>query len=403
MSEQKAVVVEDVSKMFRLYKERNNSVKAALMRGRRAIHEDFWALKGVSFDVPKGETFGLIGENGSGKSTMLKVLTKILRPDGGRSEVNGKVSALLELGAGFHPELSGRENVYLNGAILGLGKKEIDRRFDEIVDFAGIGPFIDEPVKNYSSGMYVRLGFSVAINVDPEVLLVDEVLAVGDEAFQRKCSEKFADLKYDGKTIVLVSHSMHSVQNICDRVAWFEHGKLLGIGEPREIIEEYTSTVQVDRETDEGGHKRWGSGEVKVSHVELIDHHGGATTRLRAGERATIRISYDAAEPVTEPGFSFFINQLNGTPVSGPNSVAADCVPDKIEGRGVVEVVLDPLRLLPGTYDLTAVVADRTLLHEYDHLQNIVRFDVERGPIHEDWGVVSLHPRWRIGDLEGET
>jgi ABC-2 type transport system ATP-binding protein len=175
--------------------------------------------------------------------------------------------------------------VYLNGAILGLGKKEIDRRFDEIVDFAGIGPFIDEPVKNYSSGMYVRLGFSVAINVDPEVLLVDEVLAVGDEAFQRKCSEKFADLKYDGKTIVLVSHSMHSVQNICDRVAWFEHGKLLGIGEPREIIEEYTSTVQVDRETDEGGHKRWGSGRAGHGAGILLLHQ---PAQRDAGQRAEL-------------------------------------------------------------------------------------------------------------------
>jgi ABC-2 type transport system ATP-binding protein len=403
MSAEPAVVVDDVSKKFRLYKERNNSLKAALMRGRRAVAEDFWALKHVSFEVPRGETFGLIGENGSGKSTMLKCLTKILRPDGGRLEVRGKISALLELGAGFHPELSGRENVYLNGAILGLSKREIDRRFDAIVDFAGIAAFIDEPVKNYSSGMYVRLGFSVAINVDPEVLLVDEVLAVGVENFQRKCSEKFADLKAEGKTIVLVSHSMFSVQNICDRVAWFEHGKLLATGEPRDVIEEYTSTVQVDRETAASGHPRWGSGEVKLTLVELIDHTGTAGTRVHSGERVMIRIHYETTEPVTEPGFSLFIATVNGAPVTGPNSVAAGCVPDKLDGTGVVEVVIDPLTLLAGTYDLTVVVADRTLLHEYDHLQNVIRFDVERGDIREDWGVASLHPRWRIGDLEGET
>ena len=197
------------------------------MRGRRVIAEDFWALRDVSFEVYEGETFGLIGENGSGKSTMLKCLTKILRPDEGTVAVNGKVSALLELGAGFHPELSGRENVFLNGAILGLSQKELRRRFDEIVDFAGVGAFIDEPVKNYSSGMYVRLGFSVAINVDPDVLLVDEVLAVGDEAFQRKCNEKFAELRNQGKTIVLVSHGLGTVQNLCDRVAWFSHGHLM--------------------------------------------------------------------------------------------------------------------------------------------------------------------------------
>ena len=398
-----AVVVDDVSKMFRLYKERNSSLKAALMRGRRAVHEDFWALRDVSFEVPTGQTFGLIGENGSGKSTMLKCLTRILRPDKGSVAVHGKVSALLELGAGFHPELSGRENVYLNGAILGLSQREIRRRFDDIVGFAGIEQFIDEPVKNYSSGMYVRLGFSVAINVDPEVLLVDEVLAVGDEAFQRKCSEKFADLKNEGRTIVLVSHSMVSVQNICDSVAWFEHGHLKTIGTPRDVIEEYTGTVQTDRSLDQGGHPRWGSGEVRVDSVELIDHRGRSGTRLRTGESAMLRIHYETSEPVAQPGFSFFFNTINGMPVTGPNSVAAGCVPDKIDGRGVVEVTIDRLRILPGTYDLTVVVADHTLLKEYDHRQNLIRFDVERGDIHEDWGVVSISPQWRIGDLRGST
>ncbi len=398
-----AVVVDDVSKKFRLYKERNNSLKSALMRGRRAISEDFWALKNVSFEVPTGETFGLIGENGSGKSTMLKCMTKILRPDGGTIDVRGKVSALLELGAGFHPELSGRENVYLNGAILGLSQKEITRRFDSIVEFAGIAPFIDEPVKNYSSGMYVRLGFSVAINVDPEVLLVDEVLAVGDEAFQRKCSEKFADLKQAGKTIVLVSHSMFSVQSICDRVAWFEHGNLRAIGTPRDVIEEYTGTVQLDRSIDGEGHPRWGSGEIKITKVELVDHTGSAGARVHTGERATLRLHYETAEPVKEPGFCFFITTVNGNPVTGPNSVGAGCVPDKLDGKGVVEIVMDPLRVLPGTYDLTTVVADRTLLHEYDHRQNVLRFDVERGDIFEDWGVMSASPRWHIGDLEGSS
>ncbi len=399
----RAVVVTGVSKMFRLYKERNNSLKAALMRGGRAVSEDFWALRDVSFEVPTGETFGLIGENGSGKSTMLKCLTRILRPESGTIEVNGKVSALLELGAGFHPELSGRENVYLNGAILGLSQREIRRRFDGIVDFAGIEQFIDEPVKNYSSGMYVRLGFSVAINVDPEVLLVDEVLAVGDEAFQRKCSEKFSDLKNEGKTIVLVSHAMSQVQNICDHVAWFEHGQLKTIGKPRDVIEQYTGTVMSDREVGDAANPRWGTGEVRITEVELVDHNGNVGDRVTTGERVRLRLHFEAPEPVAQPGFCFFFTTLNGAPVTGPNSVAAGCVPDKIEGRGVVEIDMDPFRILPGTYDLTVVVADRTLLKEYDHRQNVLRFDVERGGIHEDWGVVSVHPHWRIGDLDGST
>ena len=214
------VVVENVSKKYRLYRERNNSLKIAIMRGGRAKVDMFWALQDVSFEVYEGSTTGLIGENGSGKSTMLKCLARILRPDTGSVSVTGKMSALLELGAGFHPELSGRENVFLNGAILGLKQKELAAKFDDIVDFAGIGQYIDEPVKNYSSGMYVRLGFSVAINVEPDILLVDEVLAVGDEAFQRKCLERFADLKNSGKTVIIVSLSIGSVINMCDHVIW---------------------------------------------------------------------------------------------------------------------------------------------------------------------------------------
>src|SRR3954452_16576169 len=275
-----AVVVDAFSKRFRLYHERNQSLKAALMRGRRAIVDEFWALEDVSLEVPKGSTFGLIGENGSGKSTLMKCMAKILRPDKGKLTVDGKVSALLELGAGFHPELSGRENVYLNGAILGLSQKELRGKFDEIVDFAGVGQFIDQPVKNYSSGMYVRLGFSVAINVDPDVLLVDEVLAVGDEAFQRKCNEKFSDLKSAGKTIVLVSHSMGAVHNLCDEVAWFSHGRIKMQGPARRVIDQVYGRVQVDREVDEAsGNSRWGSGEGRIENIELLNADGKSVTR----------------------------------------------------------------------------------------------------------------------------
>jgi ABC-2 type transport system ATP-binding protein len=397
-----AVVVDHVSKKYRLYKERNQSLKAAIMRGRRAISEEFWALKDVSFDVPQGITFGLIGENGSGKSTMLKCLARILTPDEGSTRVEGKISALLELGAGFHPELSGRENVFLNGAILGLKQKELQRRFDEIVDFAGIEAFIDEPVKNYSSGMYVRLGFSVAINVDPDVLLVDEVLAVGDESFQRKCNEKFAALRSDGKTIVLVSHAMGSVQSLCDQVAWFEHGHLKSLGKPKEVIEAYTGQVDVHRTYDENGNVRWGTGEARIVHVELLGRDGRPAQPIRTGDPLVIRLHWEAAEPVAAPGFAVSISTIEGLALSHPSSVDADCVPEKIEGRGFADIEFDVLRLLPGTYDLTVVLSDRTKFHTYDQRDNLVRFDVERGPLYEQGGRVSLGPRWRIGDLVGE-
>jgi ABC-type polysaccharide/polyol phosphate transport system ATPase subunit len=214
------ITVDDVSKQYRLYHERNQSLKAALMRRARVKYEEFWALRDVSFEVPEGGTFALIGENGSGKSTLLKCMAHILRPEKGRIETHGKISALLELGAGFHPELTGRENIFLNGSILGLSKRQLNQRFDEIVDFAGLEHFIDTPVKNYSSGMYVRLGFSVAINVDPDILLIDEVLAVGDAEFQRKCLEKFDDFRESGKTVVIVSHAVDSIRNLCDTVGW---------------------------------------------------------------------------------------------------------------------------------------------------------------------------------------
>jgi ABC-2 type transport system ATP-binding protein len=392
------VVVEavNVSKKFRLVKERNNSLKATIMRGRRVVAEDFWALRDVSLGVRQGETFGLIGENGSGKSTMLKCLTRILRPDQGTVRVEGKVSALLELGAGFHPELSGRENVFLNGAILGLSQKELRRRFDEIVEFAGVEEFIDEPVKNYSSGMYVRLGFSVAINVDPDVLFVDEVLAVGDEAFQRKCQEKFTELRQSGKTVVMVTHGMAAVQNLCDRAAWFSHGKLMKIGSSREVVEAYTETVQVDRRTDEDGHERWGTGEGRIVKVELGGQNGSTPARLHCGSPARIRLHYEMDQPIEKPVFALSIQTLSGWEVSGPTSRDVDCVPDKLEGKGHVDILFDTLRLLPGTYDLSVSLRDYGMVHAYDVRKEVMRFDVERGPLREQAGVFALDGQWKV-------
>ena len=238
-----AVEVDHVSKRFRLYKERNMTIKSAIMRGRRSVHEDFWALTDVSFQVPVGSTFGLIGSNGSGKSTLLKCLSKIYYPEKGSISERGKLAALLEVGSGFHHELSGRENIFLNGSILGMSRKEITRKFDEIVEFSGVEQFIDQPVKNYSSGMYVRLGFSVAIAVEPEILVVDEVLAVGDAEFQEKCRQKFLEYKSAGKTVILVSHSMDTVKQMCDQAAWLNHGSLVAVGDAEPTIAAYLDSL----------------------------------------------------------------------------------------------------------------------------------------------------------------
>jgi ABC-type polysaccharide/polyol phosphate transport system ATPase subunit len=391
------VVVDRVSKKYRLYRERNQSVKIALLRGRRARVDVFWALDDVSFEVAQGSTTGLIGENGSGKSTMLKCLAKILRPDKGYVKTTGKLSALLELGAGFHPELTGRENVFLNGAILGLKTKELQARFDNIVDFAGIGRFIDEPVKNYSSGMYVRLGFSVAINVEPDILLVDEVLAVGDEAFQRKCLERFTELKNNGKTVIIVSHSMQSVVNMCDHAIWFKKGHKMADGKPREVVEAYTGSIVLGEHRPAERGDRWGSGEARIERVECLDRTGLSTTRVGSGEPLTVRLWYTTSEPVARPVFSVSVKTLQGVVISCPTTREAELVPEKLDGAGWVDLRLNQLPLLPGTYDISASVVDYTLAHVYDMRRNVLRIDVDRKGPTEPEGIVTMGGRWSFG------
>jgi len=235
-----AIVVDHAWKRFRLYRERNRSLKSAIMRGRRsAIEREFWAIRDVSFEVQHGETLGVIGRNGSGKSTLLKTLARILTPDRGAVRTSGRVAALLEVGSGFHPELTGRENIFLNGSILGMSRREVTSQFDGIVEFSGVGAFIDQPVKNYSSGMYVRLGFSVAVHVKPDILLVDEVLAVGDAEFQERSQARFRELTRSGRTVVIVSHGLDDVRALCTRTAWLDHGELRQIGATGDVVDAY--------------------------------------------------------------------------------------------------------------------------------------------------------------------
>jgi len=390
-----AITVDGVSKRYRLYNERNQSLKATLMRGRRARYEEFWALREVSFEVAEGSTFGLIGENGSGKSTMLKCMAKILRPDKGSIATRGKISALLELGAGFHPELSGRENVYLNGAILGLTKRQIDQRFDEIVDFAGLEHFIDTPVKNYSSGMYVRLGFSVAINVEPDILLIDEILAVGDADFQRKCGEKFEDLRSRGKTIVIVTHALANVRNLCDEIALLEHGDLRRVGPAADVIDEYIGDVMSKRINAGERGDRWGSGEAIVDHIEMVDTSGEPVKRVRTGDAVIFRLHFSATEQIEQPVFGIGVHQLSGVYVGGGSTRDEEKVPEKMDGTGFVDFRIDRLMLVPGTYDLSASVLSYSLTHTFDYRHRAFRFDVESGtPRADEDGMVALGGTW---------
>lgn len=390
-----AIEVRDLWKHFRLYHERNQYLKAAILRGRRARYEEFWALKGISLEIPSGMTLGVIGSNGSGKSTLLKCLTGILVPERGEVHLHGRVSALLELGAGFHPELSGRENVFLNGAILGLTHREIMKRFDDIVEFAGLADFIDTPVKNYSSGMYVRLGFAVAANVEPEILLIDEVLAVGDESFQRKCAERIEEFRREGRTIVFVSHGLNLVEQLCETVAWIDHGELKLLGPAGDVISSYQGVShQAQRLQGETG-ERWGSGEVTITKVTISDRDGNETSLLKTMEDARFEIEVESHTPIQDFLVGLRIDSLNGHHIWGSNSRRSGKALGSLNGKAKITVDMPAMPLLEGVYDLTVAVTDQTEMHPYDHWEKRLRFEVRQHRVF-DVGDVHIESKWNV-------
>lgn len=390
---QNAVVVDDVWKNFRLYKEKNQFIKAAILRGRRARYEEFWALKGVSFEVPVGSTFGIIGSNGSGKSTMLKCLARILVPDKGSVTINGRVAPLLELGAGFHPELSGRENVFLNGAILGLTKREITKRYDGIVEFAGLNSFIDTPIKNYSSGMVIRLGFAIAVNVDPEILLIDEVLAVGDSAFQLKCMEKIEEFRALGKTIIFVSHGLSQVEQLCESALWLEKGDMRRIGPSAEVVAEYSAESHGARPQGPKQRNRWGSGEIQIASVRLVDAHSNEVAVIRSGDDMWMEVEGTSLHPDAEFGVRLRINHLHGQQVTLTSSRRSGT--SFVTGNRAfrVRVKLPNVNLLAGTFDASLTITDANEIHEFDHLEKVLRFDVDQGALLDE-GLINFSPVW---------
>jgi ABC-2 type transport system ATP-binding protein len=299
-----AIEVHDLSKRFRVFREKPTSVKQRVLTA-HARAEDFWALQNITFDVVEGSTFGLIGHNGSGKTTLLKCIAGILRPTSGRILQRGRLAALLELGAGFHPELTGRENVYLNASFLGLSRKETDKAYDAIVDFAEIEDFMDNQVKFYSSGMLVRLGFAVAVHVDPEVLLVDEVLAVGDEAFQAKCIARVREFQREGRTIVLVTHALDTVREICDRAAMLHHGDLHALGRPDDVVREMRYVLL--GVTDPGFVPEQGTREAEIAEVQLVRADGRGEGPVRIGDPLTIAIDVRMNEPVDDLDVDFAV------------------------------------------------------------------------------------------------
>lgn len=394
-----AIEVVNVSKRFRLYRDRNQSLKATILRGKRASFEDFWALRDVSFEIPVGSTFGLIGENGSGKSTMLKCAANILTPNTGKIVHHGRIAALLELGSGFHPELSGRENVYLNGSILGLTRLEIDRAFDSIVDFSGIESFIDQPVKNYSSGMYVRLGFAIAIHIEPEILMVDEILAVGDAAFQRKCMEKFNQFRDEGRTVVMVSHAMGSLKEMCDHVAWLDHGKLVAEGEASAVTDQYIAATTQDRLETPATHENvdeYGTGEIVVERVDMVGSAGVETLKFRTGDPVTLKINFHAREPVDNVVFGLSIHTTGGVHVWSAQTSDRGPQLNRLSGKGIIELQIPELLLNPGVFDLWVNITNSTHHHEFHMIRGVKRFDVTPGDRHEGEGLVVMGSSYRV-------
>jgi ABC-type polysaccharide/polyol phosphate transport system ATPase subunit len=405
----KVIVARDVTKTYRRFAHQNQfkTLKSALLTGSLLSDlkpdETFTALEGVSFEVPAGSTFGVIGANGSGKSTLLKLLAGITRPTRGTLAVDGRISALIELGAGFHPEISGRENVYINGIMLGLNRREVEERFDEIVEFAEMRRFIDAPVKTYSSGMYMRLGFSVAIHVEPEVLLIDEVLAVGDEAFTRKCLDKIGEFRRRGRTILIVTHSLGLVEKMCDDVLWLRQGKVAAEGDPKRVVDAYLSFVaggeeallsrshdpapssgpgpaEAPGEAPAPGHGyregRWGNRAVEITKVRLLDTRGRERHVYVSGETLTLALEVRAPEPVDDFVFGLGLFAADGTHVYGTNTDLEEHVAEGLSGAGEARVVLQDLRLTEGTY-LVDVAVHRRDGTPYDYHRGLYSFRVK--------------------------
>jgi ABC-type polysaccharide/polyol phosphate transport system ATPase subunit len=413
-----AVEIENVSKLYKKFahKRQFQTLKSALLRGNFFAslnpRDAFAALKNVNCTIPKGRMFGIIGSNGSGKSTLLKLIAGISKPTYGKITTQGKISALIELGAGFHPEITGRENIFINGIMLGLTRKSIADKFDEIVKFAELEDFIDQPVKTYSSGMFMRLGFAVAVNVDPDILLIDEVLAVGDEAFAHKCLDKISDFKKRDKTIILVTHSMGMVRELCDSAMWLKKGEVMKIGDPRMVCGAYLMDVESKEEKDlqeeyrkiaeELAHgqngsgvqqSRWGGGEIQITKVQLLDHQDQEKHVFSTGEGMQIKMFVSVRKPVDDFVFGIGIFNTEGICCYGTNTNIEDFQPVECKGSGEVTFSINDLNLVEGTYFLD-VAAHRRDDYPYDYHRHLYTFKVRS--IIKDVGIFRPQHRWEF-------
>ncbi|HUF32048.1 MAG TPA: ABC transporter ATP-binding protein [Acidimicrobiales bacterium] len=396
-----AIEVRGVSKRFRLNTERHSSLKERVINiGRRKPAEEFWALRDIEFDVEEGHTVGLLGHNGSGKSTLLKCTGGILQPTTGEIRTRGRLASLLELGAGFHPDLTGRENVYLNASILGMSRRDIDIRFDDIVGFAELEQFIDQQVKHYSSGMYVRLGFAVATNVEPDLLLVDEVLAVGDEAFQRKCLDRIKTFQKQGRTIVFVTHGADLVRQLCDRAVVLDHGRLVIEGTPSEAVRTFRERLLLGAteaaEGADGAKDDAPAHDQRVRITEVsIDYPEDGRPYVRNGEPLTVRVAYEAATAVPDAIFVMSLHGQDGHIVYGNNTWAEGIRLPPLKGAGEISFTFVSTPLLEGTYPLTVGVHGLEGGVVFDWREQQHHVDVINVEGKHTWGVVDVP--FRVG------
>jgi len=393
-----ALEVSNLTKFFRIYHERNQSLKATITKGRRTRHEEFAAVQNVSFKINEGSTFGIIGSNGSGKSTLLKCLAGILTPDAGTINSHGRIVALLELGAGFHPELSGRENISLNGAILGMTQMEIREKFDSIVEFAGLERFIDMPVKNYSSGMVVRLGFAIAINVDPEILIIDEVLAVGDEQFQRKCYEKIDEFCKSGKTVILVSHGLSMIEKLCDQVLWMESGIAKMQGETRKVVAEYlvANKSGIVEKPKYSGMSSENGNRVRLSNVAISDAHEDNSGIFSSGSQFQIVFGLTTIDYVGSAYVQLKISTLDGTLVWQNGTDSYEVVFDTTNNiERLVTCRIPSIPILEGIFQVSVTISNHSGSLVMDHVEDAARFNVVKTNFNQS-GILLIEPQWTI-------
>ncbi len=404
---QPLVELRRVSRRFEKRTERHRSLQELFIRlfQRSSIQVDeFWPLRDVSLSIHPGDSLGVIGPNGSGKSTLLKLITGILQPTEGELYVRGRLSSLLELGAGFQPDLTGRENIYLNGSIYGLSRAEMNRRLPDIIRYAELGEFIDTPVKHYSSGMYVRLGFAVAIHTQPDILLVDEVLAVGDVSFQHKCLNSIHTFRQNGGTLVLVSHDMTAIQSICNRAIWIEDGRIQAEGKPTDVVMAYLGSMasreEAARSLQEspgpGTSQRWGSGKIQITQVELCGGDGRPRSVFVTGEPLQIRLHYHSAELVKAPIFGVALHHENGVHIAGPNTRFSGVHIPQVEREGVITYRIPRLPLLEGTYAVSVAVVNETDTEIFDYHDRRYPFRVFPGRRRDGYGLISLEGAWEV-------